>query len=779
MDEASPLHATLFGPPRLEWRGGTVEAASRKGQALLYVLSVHHGGMRRSDLAELLWGAGRVQNVRQELTALRALPGADEWLLPDDPVRLHVSSDVARFEAACQQGRYADAIELHRLELLPGLQVARAPAFADWLEVERQRLQDMLRNALRRHAHTLEEAAQYEQAVQLLDRLIALDPLDETSYRAAMWLSYKRGELVAGLDYYSACRRVLQQELGTEPLQETVELHARMVAEHDQAQQLRGQEARTAARSVLGLRGLPLQLARALALKGAPLPVEVLAQVIESAPREVAVTFEKLQQLGLLDGRKLAPPAVKSVRDAVPKQLSRYMHGRAARALATHGPDPAEVARHFLHADLLADASIWFEKAADAHIDALDFDAGKQALLRALWAAGVPKRRIELLLKIELVAARSADGGLRGAALDALEHETFLLQDDQLLIQTQLRRGAQLIHAGATKKAVELVRAAAASARRIGNDDLLAQSQHLVGAASFHLGDLDGARLAFQAVVQHGAAQVQLPALNNLGVLAGIGGDTCGALSYHEQALTVARQLGQRQLIAGVLNNLGATSERAFDYDRAARSFEEAARLFSALDDSRGEATVWMNVADLRLKQGKRRQADEALQRAAVLEADLDAPTLSCRLLLLQGSLRQSRLEHAAAAQKFQRALRIAEQIGDERQAAVTRFNLEMARRQAGQEAECGASRAALQRLEELGLNDVLPWVYAEMGALGADADEVRQWAAKLAPFQANPYVQMLALRLEARARRMLGDDSAPPGLAELEAKYGGAASHD
>src|SRR5690606_41028019 len=97
----SRLTARLLGTPRFEWRGQAVAPASRKGMALLALLAAHRGGLKRDQMAELLWGPGKFASVRQALYELRKLPGAEHWLIEEGAqVRLEVASNAAAFEDA-------------------------------------------------------------------------------------------------------------------------------------------------------------------------------------------------------------------------------------------------------------------------------------------------------------------------------------------------------------------------------------------------------------------------------------------------------------------------------------------------------------------------------------------------------------------------------------------------------------------------------------------------------------------------------------------------------
>jgi DNA-binding SARP family transcriptional activator len=68
------LEVQLLGRPGLRWAGAPVEGLRRKGLALVCYLAHLGRPAPRTALATLLWGEGRLSNLRQELAALRKAP---------------------------------------------------------------------------------------------------------------------------------------------------------------------------------------------------------------------------------------------------------------------------------------------------------------------------------------------------------------------------------------------------------------------------------------------------------------------------------------------------------------------------------------------------------------------------------------------------------------------------------------------------------------------------------------------------------------------------------
>ena len=219
------LIARLLGAPAFSWRGALVEPRATKAVALLMYLARADSGVERRDLAELLWGPGRSGSVHQALHTLRAAPGGEHWLSAGrGPVRLHGRCDVTVFERLVRRGRPGTALALWRGTPFDGVEVPGAPAFEDWLGLERMRLLDLRRQALRAESRRLAACGDSAEAISLAATLLRLDPLDETAHQAVLRLHLQRGDVGAARLQFEACRELLGRELGVDPLPETTEL---------------------------------------------------------------------------------------------------------------------------------------------------------------------------------------------------------------------------------------------------------------------------------------------------------------------------------------------------------------------------------------------------------------------------------------------------------------------------------------------------------------------------------------------------------------------------
>ncbi|MGH7389458.1 MAG: ATP-binding protein [Candidatus Rokuibacteriota bacterium] len=209
---------------------------ARKVRALLAYLALQPGRAHARDrLTGLLWpDVGEVQarqSLRQALAGLRRAISKTGALVVDadtvamDPSRIDV--DVPRFERLAAEespARLEQAVVLYRGDLLDGFQV-KSPTFEDWLVTERERLRELVRQALAKLLGHQTRTGAVEAAIQTARRLLALDPLREDVRRALMRLYIAQGQRGPALREYQSCVGILRRELGVEPEPATKRLY--------------------------------------------------------------------------------------------------------------------------------------------------------------------------------------------------------------------------------------------------------------------------------------------------------------------------------------------------------------------------------------------------------------------------------------------------------------------------------------------------------------------------------------------------------------------------
>jgi DNA-binding SARP family transcriptional activator len=223
----------------------------RKAQALLCYLALA-GVHSREELAGLLWGEASQANARASLR--RALSDLRQALAPH--VLLGYSElalnralphrmDVIEFRHGVAQARiewgYAltkdsaaaldQAVTLYRGDFLAGFHVHKAPAFEEWVVVERERLHLSALQALHALAHHYAARGEDARASAYAARMLELEPIREDAQRLMMSLLARSGQRAAALRQYRACRQVLADELGIEPDPATQALYERIRAD--------------------------------------------------------------------------------------------------------------------------------------------------------------------------------------------------------------------------------------------------------------------------------------------------------------------------------------------------------------------------------------------------------------------------------------------------------------------------------------------------------------------------------------------------------------------
>ena len=244
------LHITLFGTPQFRLDDLAVEGfPTRKSQALLIYLICNRRPFARDQLMAMFWpdkpDVDARNNLRRVLSALRRQFGG--YLASDRQTVafLHDASvwvDVNEFEAAqrlFQESASIAAPDVERLErsfhlytdeFLAGFHLPEAPAFEDWMLIQREHLRERaLRWLSLLTAHFI-ETRQLRRGLATSRQLLTLEPWHEAGYQQRMILLAWNGERSAALQQYELCRRMLADEFGLEPDEETTDLYERIKA---------------------------------------------------------------------------------------------------------------------------------------------------------------------------------------------------------------------------------------------------------------------------------------------------------------------------------------------------------------------------------------------------------------------------------------------------------------------------------------------------------------------------------------------------------------------
>ena len=239
----SQLKLFLFGPPRLERQGRAVALRRRKVWSLLAYLATTQQSHSRDTLATLFWPdhdrANARANLRRELSRLNKFLGANQLQIEREQVSLNHEAklwfDIDRFQQLVAQNQsqpvpdclpgLTEAATLYTADFLAGFSLSDSPAFDEWQFFQAEGLRQQLASALQRLADGHSSRGEFELAISFARRWLELDPLHEPAQRQLMQVYAWAGQRTAALRQFEVVVRLLHEELGLPPSEETAELY--------------------------------------------------------------------------------------------------------------------------------------------------------------------------------------------------------------------------------------------------------------------------------------------------------------------------------------------------------------------------------------------------------------------------------------------------------------------------------------------------------------------------------------------------------------------------
>jgi predicted ATPase/DNA-binding SARP family transcriptional activator len=279
----SKLSIYLLGAPRLEVNSQTVEPDTRKAIALLAYLVITEERHTRDKLAAFLWPeydqSRSKAALRRTLSALKSAISGYGLDIRRDSIGLKPSADIwldvhhfRRFTAQCHEHDHpadtacsacltplSKAVKLYHGDFLDGFSLRDSLAFDEWQYLEGEILRRELAIALQRLVQCQQTQGQYASAIKNAQRLLGLDTLSEQAHRLLMTLYALDGQRVFALRQYRECVRILDEELGVSPLEETTSLYERILSGEILVEKEEHDEGEITARDILRIQiSLPL-----------------------------------------------------------------------------------------------------------------------------------------------------------------------------------------------------------------------------------------------------------------------------------------------------------------------------------------------------------------------------------------------------------------------------------------------------------------------------------------------------------------------------------------
>ena len=220
--------------------GTNIRLPTRKTAALVAYLAMHPGRrFSRQSITGLLWGDKDKLHARhslsQAISDIRRTFGGD--LLGCDPQFVwtnvqDVSIDALRLSAV--NPHLAGVAELEAIEgvyagdFLEGLELGQE-GFDCWMMAERERLRQLAHDQMTALLEIRMGSAQVSSALVTARSLLTLDPFDEGAHRAVLRCYAQTGATRRAIEHFKALREQLEEELGVEPDDQTLEIYRQLV----------------------------------------------------------------------------------------------------------------------------------------------------------------------------------------------------------------------------------------------------------------------------------------------------------------------------------------------------------------------------------------------------------------------------------------------------------------------------------------------------------------------------------------------------------------------
>ncbi len=247
----NPMQIYLLGQPRIVPPDSTSPAKLTRSCLSLFAYLLLQPGQSipRERILGTFWGEHSEQRARSCLNSalwrLRNTLGAvncpaGEYLLSmeDGQIGFNWQSaywlDVESFErianivtvsppnmTADQAHSLETAGKFYAGELLEGF-------YDDWALRERERLRRLYLTGLAHLMQYYSHHGDHERSLAYAHQLLDLDPLREEIHRAAIRLYMQTGQRAKAVQQFERCRKVIADELGVEPMEETQLLYAQI-----------------------------------------------------------------------------------------------------------------------------------------------------------------------------------------------------------------------------------------------------------------------------------------------------------------------------------------------------------------------------------------------------------------------------------------------------------------------------------------------------------------------------------------------------------------------
>ena len=223
----------LFDNPMVKNNETQLFFPYRKAEGLLYYLIINHQATR-DELVNLFWGeldeSTAKKNLRNALYNIRQCVGAEVLISPKKSIimlnpAIDIHCDVYEFNKGG-----AGAVKHYKGPFLKGFSLKDAEGFQEWLTLQRETYKE----SYVKHLYNEVYDAKKKNIGHIIDeyslKIIEVDEYDERAYRLLMNYYGEIGLFNKAIKLYEKLYRLLDQELGIKPEEQTNLLYKEILA---------------------------------------------------------------------------------------------------------------------------------------------------------------------------------------------------------------------------------------------------------------------------------------------------------------------------------------------------------------------------------------------------------------------------------------------------------------------------------------------------------------------------------------------------------------------
>lgn len=241
----SMLKIMVLGNPAIFWAEEEVRVPGGRTSALLYRLAAQSEPIPREHLGFLFWPRQSEEGMKRNVTRLcnqlqRALPIGNALIMGVEGVSLNTSlvwSDAILFRQLAQDYNRSQRmvllcalIDLYRGPFLDGFSLSGSVEHNLWVNLARRLWERDYLTALQTLVEQSMLLGDFQQAITVAQRYLALDPVDESMHRRLIELYGLCGDSAAAHRQFEDCAAILLRERGRNPVEATNVVHRSALA---------------------------------------------------------------------------------------------------------------------------------------------------------------------------------------------------------------------------------------------------------------------------------------------------------------------------------------------------------------------------------------------------------------------------------------------------------------------------------------------------------------------------------------------------------------------